>query len=190
MNPFENHTSKKEEKNRLLINKAIELINKSSGELSYHNVARMTQAIDDKEKGITASGISRNDRHKSAIDLAVLEKEKSTKNIIQKDYEDLEVSELQANLFIYKIENQELLQQNKALENELKTQNVKSKRVDDKEIILPSHNINNTTLDAFSNIINYLIENNLAIKNTKGEVVSILDNHVLVDANTLKIVKI
>lgn len=191
MNPFQKSTSRKEEINTTLINKAIEIINNVGGDLSYSNISKTTKKIANisiGEKGISTSGISRNERHRTIINIAIVNKDKNTKKISTRDYENLETAELYSKIFSLKLENQKLKQTTEALKNEIKIQNSNQK----KEFIIENINHNLTenneknTFIVLKKIIDYLLVNDLAVQNDEGNIITITDGSILITKDIIQ----
>ncbi len=186
-NPFAEHLTNKEKANDLLIEKAINLINKTGGNLSQANISKITKEIDPKKKGISPSGISRNKKHKDKILLAQLEKNNNIQKLSKKDLEELEISEIHAKLFLCRMELEQVKQMNKALEEEIKYVKVKKKTkiyLEPQPEIVPP-NFDADARIAINKVLNYILED-VAVKNEQGDIIDTLTGKIILDASIVR----
>jgi hypothetical protein len=188
-NPFKNSLNKKEENNSRLIDQSIIAINEVLGDLIPASVARMTKRIDPKKKGITASGISRNDKHRNKINMAILEREKNIKKLSPKDIENLEIAEMHGQLFSCRIEYEKLKQENLALKQEVKQGEVK-KEEDVYLNVQPELISEHTYLEDFSETLNqlldYLLKSPLVIEDSDNNIIDTLTGEIIISGEKLR----
>ena len=189
INPFQDSLDKKEEYNSLLIDQAIITINEVLGELIPANVSRMTKKIDPKKKGITPSGISKNDKHRTKINIAILEREKNIKKLSPKDIENLEIAEMHGQLFSCRMEVEKLKQENSALKQEVKEDEPKKKEdiyLDVKPELISEQTYLKDYAETLDSLVKYLLKSHLAIKDGEDNIIDTLTGEIILSGEMLR----
>jgi len=184
-NPFQKSLDKKEEYNSWLIEQVIIAINEVLGELSYSNVSKMTKKIDPKKKGISTSGISRNEKHRTKINIAILEREKNIKKLSPKDIENLEIAEMYGQLFNCRMKVEKLKQENLALKQEVK-QGEPKKQEDIYLNVQPEHTYLKEYAETLNSLIEYLLKSPLVIEDSENNIIDTLTGEIILSGENLR----